>query len=204
MSSKNVKHLDEEEIKPLMAQINPDNSIIIPTPPSVEWYKHDTLAFIFYVILCVLSIGILPIIALFDPPVGIRGRCIKCLADESEIAIVRLCDKEGLFKEYVSITERKNNSTNEKLVALEANCLRFIASSLDEFELRHVPEIPHNFVRFLYPNPRYYCKNIEEINNERSLLLLQYGLNTMSIPETNVIEITAKHALNPVILFGYL
>ena len=177
--------------------------VAVYVPPSAEWLKNDNTALALYVALCVLSIGIVPIVALFDPPVGVRLRCVKCSAEDSDLAVVRLSDKEGVLKEYVSKTEKHAGAGKERIVALEANCLRFVASSLDDYELQVVPEVPVDFSRFLHPASHFYCANKEDAMAERSILLAQYGPNSMSIPETNVVEIAVKHALNPVILFGY-
>lgn len=167
-------------------------------PPSALWYKHDQIQLTVYILVCLLSIGIVPIVALFDPPVGIRIRCKTCPADEADCAIVTVSGKD-----FVSKTERHMNGDRETIVSLEANCLRYYASSLDKFELQAVPEVPLNFSRFLKPNAATYCNTREEQETERFVLKAEYGPNIMAIPEINVIEITAKHSLNPIILFGY-
>jgi len=182
---------------------NPVDTVVDQSPPVVEWYKKDAVWGHLYILWCILSIGIIPIIALFDPPFGVRIRCVPCPADKSDLCIVALCDREGVKKEYVAKTEKHEISPTEQLVTFEANCLRFVASSLDNFDVHAAPEVPANFVRFLHPSPRFYCSSKEDIRTERAILLAHYGPNSMSIPETNVIEITAKHALNPIILFGY-
>jgi cation-transporting P-type ATPase 13A2 len=92
-----------------------------------------------------------------------------------------------------------NTSYKEHIVSAEFNTLRYCASSLDSYRVYQVREVPTNFPRFL--GSKYDDKFQHKL--ERNILRAQYGNNVMSVPIPNTIEITARSALHPLVVFGY-
>ena len=161
----------------------------------MEWRCIDSWGEVRYDIISVLSIGIVPVISVFYPSFGVRLKTISCNPSESTIVISQFLTEDG-EKEFVSNVKHLLLNSTEHVVAFESNCQRYCASSCDKFDIYQVKDVPVNMKRFLVAYN-------EVSRDERDLIALLYGPNSMDIPPTDLFAITVRHALNPLILFGY-
>jgi predicted P-type ATPase len=180
-------------------QSKPNNSITSPRSKiSVKWLKEDQFNQYVYVLLSVLTLGVLPMLCFFYPNWKIELRSSICAAEASEYALIMI---ENGTEYLVKVSHFQCQLTEEHLISFEVNGVRFCASSFDNFSLLQVPEVPANFMRFLVPQSIVHRKEI--LVEERKILAAQYGPNAVSLPEANGLEIFVRHAFSPFYLFQY-
>lgn len=170
---------------------------------SIEWLRLNAYYSAIYSILSVLSLGIIPIVHMYDPCGGQRMRSLDCSPEEADHVIVRLIDNMDDINPEVPIENctTVDHFTNgkEHNVTFEVDGQRYCANNVEEWEVQKLEDVPKNFKRFLVPPT---CSK-DDRDLERSILRAQYGVNQMAIPIANIAEITVKHALHPLIVFGY-
>ena len=165
-----------------------------------NWRKSDSLHEIKYDIFAVLSIGVVPIITVFFPAFGVRLRTVMAASPAEADYVLATIVVDEVSKDVVCAVQHlvHTDGSDEHIVAFQAGCQRYCASSLDKFEVYQVDSVPLNMRRFLHPT------TIPHVNKrERDILALKYGPNDMDIPPTDLFAITVRHALNPLIIFGY-
>lgn len=184
----------------------------------VKWLQDDDVNIIIYNILCLLSLGVLPLIVFFYPIVRLKYRTAICGPENAKYIILEIkgriqVDNLELTSEerQVGITEsieiyygpvkHMKLESGERIIVTELNAIRYCASSVDNYELYKLTEVPVNFKRFL--NPGGSQGKPDQKMLERDILVHIYGHNKIVVPETNIWEIALRWALHPIFLFEY-
>jgi hypothetical protein len=167
---------------------------------SFEWRKNDSWYMIGHDILSFCSIGLLPIISVFYVAFGERLQSVRCTPNLADIVITTIQTTNGV-KEVISNVNHFNDRS--ELVSFEAFCNRYYASNVDNFEVHMLEDIPHNMIKLLKQQSPTTDQEMKNIILERGELLLKYGRNQIYLPHDSLFSIFIKHAVNPIILFGY-
>jgi predicted P-type ATPase len=194
-------HISEEETTTI------SNKDFHPLIKEIKWRKYDNLRLMYYFGLSLVSGGFFLLFCFLYPNFKLRFLSLDCSPQDAEIAVVVTQENN----EFISPVERFQNPSNQSEVCLilEADCIRFIASNLEVYTLKQIPIIPVNFSRFLKdaaalssatPYPEYHT---EQLFQEYSILIAQYGYNKMKVPESTFMEIGLRHLLSPFYLFQY-
>ena len=163
-----------------------------------SWRKSDRFYEILSGIFAVLSLGIVPAINVFYPAFGLRLRTIPAESPADADFVIANIVTDDEPKECVCVVNHMVNvNDNEHIISFQADCQRYCGTSLEKFKVYKVEDVPHNMCRFLQASTSHVEKR------ERDILALKYGPNEMDIPPTDLFAITVKHALNPLIIFGY-
>jgi len=185
----------------------------------VRWLKDDDVNIAIYNILCLLSLGILPLIVFFYPIVRLRYRTVLCEPENAQYIILTITGRIQSDNLELSSEERKEGITEsdeiffgpiqhmklvsgERIIVTELNAERYCASSLDNYELYKLSEVPINFKRFLNAGSIQGAKRDQKAL-ERDILVHTYGPNKIVVPETNIWEIALRWALHPIFIFEY-
>lgn len=165
-----------------------------------NWRKSDRFHEVKYDVFAVLSIGVVPIITVFFPAFGLRLRTLMAESPADADFVIATVVVNDAPKDIVCAVKHLVNTdgSDEHILAFQADCQRYCASSLEKFHVYKVDNVPHNVRRFLQPTTVH---NVDK--RERDILALKYGPNDMDIPPTDLFAITVRHALNPLIIFGY-
>ena len=166
--------------------------------PTFTWHKADRFYEIVSGIFAVLSLGIVPAINVFFPAFGLRLRTIRAESPADADFVIANIMTDGDPKEVVCVVNHMvNDIDNEHIISFQADCQRYCGTSLEKFHVYKVDDVPHNMCRFVQATTSHIEKR------ERDILALKYGPNEMDIPPTDLFAITVRHALNPLIIFGY-
>lgn len=166
--------------------------------PTFTWRKADHFNEILSVIFAVLSFGIVPAINVFFPAFGLRLRTIQAESPADADFVIANIVSDGDPKEVVCVVNHMvNDINNEHIISFQADCQRYCGTNLEKFHVYKVDDVPHNMCRFIQRTTSHVEKR------ERDILALKYGPNEMDIPPTDLFAITVRHALNPLIIFGY-
>jgi hypothetical protein len=154
-----------------------------PVLLALDWRRSDALNEVKYDVFAVLSLGVAPIITVFYPAFGLRLRTVAATspADAEHVVAHVLTDvSSGTSKEVVCrVSHLEDADKKEHLVAFQAECQRYCATSLEEYDVYRVDDVPHNMQRFLQPSTAG-----DVSPRERAVLALKYGHNVMDIPPT--------------------
>jgi magnesium-transporting ATPase (P-type) len=167
----------------------------------VQWVKENKCNQTIFDVFSVLSFGFLPVASVVDPALGTNLRCEKCLPREADFIIASVYIDEETIKEYVADITHYDGLNEEHIISFQLNCERYCASSGDNFNVHSVDNVPRNFKSFLQKFPRNV--DASESALERDILQIQYGENAMHIPAPTTFQITVRHSLNPIVVFGY-
>lgn len=165
----------------------------------VFWYCDSFCRKSLFWVLSFLTIGILPIVCFFYPSLKIKIVCSECSPEDSKYALVRINNAEYLSHCY----HYDCSLSTERVVVVEANCTRYVASSHDDFILCKVPDVPENFLRYLQPSSKIGSFHVAALEEEQNLLKVLYGFNSMQLPAINTFEIIFKTAFSPFFIFQY-
>ncbi len=175
----------------------------------LKWKKYDFLQYCLYLFYSLITCGFFALFCFLYPNYKFKFLTIDCSPNESDIAIVCIDNNESIStcEHYYTPPTFTNNSTSnsgkrEHAVIVECECIRFCASSVDNYIVRQIPIIPMNFHRFFSLN--YETTGDEnDILQEYTILTTQYGYNRMKVPESTFLEIAIRHLLSPFYLFQY-
>jgi hypothetical protein len=183
---------------------------------NVEWRRRDAWNTTVYDILSICSIGIVPIITVFYKSYGVKLKTATCPPSEADIVIITKETENGVEEKVSTINHLKNSMNDneiEHLIGFEMDCIRYSASSSDNYVVYAVNSVPSNMRKYLTKQSTENENEIKKIKDqsktlttaryERDMLLARYGNNEMIIPQPNLFSIIVRHALNPIIVFGY-
>jgi hypothetical protein len=159
---------------------------------NVEWYSQSDFYEACYDVLAILSVGTIPIAHIFYPQSKVRMKCLKNAPQYSDYVVVTF---ENFKIEVANIIFY--DFEKEQIVTFEIGGQRFYASNLDDWEVTVVPDVPYNFKRFLGDS------SDSKYGDSREVLAALYGPNEMLVPIPPTYEVVIRHALHPLICFGY-
>jgi hypothetical protein len=168
-----------------------------PQIQSVEWIKLDEAKAAYVNLASFISLGIVWVYQILYPATGRRLRSVSSDPEKSDAAIITLDDDPT--KEHAVVLERVS-IRDEVLISFDIKSQRFIACSVDGFEVYPVADVPAKYVRFLLESPPY---DRETRDHERKILVALYGENRMNIKIPEYHEVVVRYAAHPIIIFGY-
>lgn len=168
----------------------------------VKWLKLDSTYSILYTTYSVLSLGVLPLYCYYDPNTTYSMKCVECHPDLSEFVRIKREGREIVCPVQHSIHVPRSTSRLEHLIAIEIENIRYIASSQDKYTFAKLPNIPHQFSRFLREDYQQINPK-DDLEDEFRVMKAQYGANVMTIPDSSFMEIFFKHFMSPFFLFQY-
>jgi hypothetical protein len=172
----------------------------------IQWKKYDFFQLLQYYFFSLLTGGFFMLFCFLYPNFKLKFLSIDCLPGFADLAVVTTSSKNEIISEtkhyHTSSTSHMMKTHKEHCLLLEIDCIRFCASSLDNYILRQVPLIPTHFHRFFVEN---YDQTVpsNDLLDEYSILVAQYGYNKMKVPEQTFAEIGIRHLLSPFYLFQY-
>lgn len=167
----------------------------------VYWRKIDPVRVWIFHVCCVLTAGLLPLFTFYFPNLRMKCRTVECPSTEAEYVQVVFQGNEYIveIKHYNNVMA---NGVKEHGVVMELDCIRYCASSLDNYTFHRVPDVPRHFHRFL--DVSYETRlDGKSIDGEDRILSIHYGSNQMSIPEATFLEVGIRHMLSPFYIFQY-
>lgn len=151
-----------------------------PLLMALDWRRRDGINEVKYDVLAVLSLGVVPIITVFYPAFGLRLRTVAAASPaDAEYVVAHVVQMDTNSGTSVVCPVSHLEDANEHLVAFQAECQRYCATSLEAYKVYRVDDVPHNMQRFLQPATAAHVSP-----RERAVLALKYGPNEMDIPPT--------------------
>jgi hypothetical protein len=160
-----------------------------------KWLRLDFFKQGLCIFLSIISIGFLPILFIYFPPLKIKMTTIECSPDLADYIYVKTIGES-------QVTHFENELSSEHIIIAEIDCVRYCASSIDSYKLNKIPDVPRNFKRFLKAQ-HFRNNNHSLLSKERKIMLMHYGLNTMNIPKQSAFEIAIRNFISPFYLFQY-
>lgn len=166
----------------------------------VNWVRRDRFMEYMYITLCFITLGILPILTLFDPTWRIKLKCSSCSPRIADYIIIKKYFFDSEIETFSTVEHTDISETGEHIVSAEVNCERYCASSFDDFLTYRAPDAPILLNKYISKD-----KDKKSIDwaVDRKIMKAIYGKNVMSIPALDVTETVIKHALNPFLMIGY-
>lgn len=169
---------------------------------TIEWRKNNSWYTLGYDILSLCSIGLVPIISVFYVAFGVRIKTVKCTPNIADVVITTIQTKTGV-QELVSNVNREDSNNDEELLSFEVACNRYYASNIDDFKIHRLEDVPLNIMSLLKQQIPTTNLEVEDAVHEREKLVVKYGRNVTTLPQFDLFAILIRHALNPIIIFGY-
>lgn len=151
----------------------------------VQW-KHDA-----YLFACIGTAGILFILSKMYPDFKLWLLTELCNPSEADVVSIY----EGPRNKTIAVEKYVIND-DHSVCSFDKNCVRYVASSQENWAVKEVPEVPVNFLDFLSG------KAVSD-GASRSLSRSRYGDNKMALPVASFWDILAVTVVHPFYLFQY-
>jgi cation-transporting P-type ATPase 13A2 len=170
-----------------------------PGPPishlQFRWLQISTWKVIVYYICCLLSAGILPVLALNYP--GLQRKLTSSVCDPIASDFVEITDTEekGIELFYGNVEHSVCGGVH--YACFESLGRRYFALSSKNFEVSLAPDAPMNF------SDRFVVGDPSSPRPDRNQIIALFGLNTMQLQAADPFEVVISEVMSPFYLFQY-
>ena len=155
----------------------------------VKYFCDDKNKILLFMIMSVMTCGILPVICVYVPTLKIKFRKSLCEPIHSDYIITYVEGIEvGADVEHFSLG-------GNSVIFVELKCKRYFSAEFKEWKLIQIAETPKNFYeKFISPN-----KTVLENQAFKDF----YGKNVMKLPAADFFDILFEQFLSPFFVFQY-
>jgi cation-transporting P-type ATPase 13A2 len=170
-----------------------------PGPPishlQFRWLQVSTWKVIVYYICCILTAGILPVLALNYP--GLQRRLTSSVCDPiaSDFVEIKDTEDEGIEIFYGNVEHSVCGGVH--YACFESLGRRYFALSSKNFEVSLAPDAPMNF------SDRFVIGDPSSPRPDRNQIIALFGLNTMQLQAADPFEVVISEVMSPFYLFQY-
>jgi cation-transporting P-type ATPase 13A2 len=162
---------------------------------SFRWLQTSTWKVIVYYVSCLLTAGILPVVALNFP--GFQRWLTSSVCPPTDADFVEIKDTEDNNIEVHYGNVEHSICGGIHYACFESLGRRYFALSSKNFEVSPAPEAPLNF------SDRFVVADASTTRPDRNQIIALFGLNTMQLQAADPFEVVISEVMSPFYLFQY-
>lgn len=160
-----------------------------------RWLCHSLFKTTLYYFCCIITAGILPVIALNYP--GLQRYLTSSICSPDNADFVEIKDTEDPSIELIYGIVEHSICGGVHYACFESLGKRYFALSTKNFEVSLAPEAPANF------SDRFVINYGNTNRPDRSQIIALYGLNVMQLQAADPFEVVISEVMSPFYLFQY-